>query len=846
MMCLALVWHAAPASAQVANVKVVTDASPDYYDMDSLIRSITSKWATPEEKCWALFYWNHIARRQTQPMELHGLALTDPIRQFNDYGYTMCSTIAGINCSIWDAMGLKAKYWDIALHTVSEVFYGGRWHIYDNSMSALYTLCDGKTIAGVEDVGKPGACAESGGKVEPAHVAKYHCLYATSPNGFLSGADCARSLKEEAHCFNPNALKYRSYYYDWDRGHRYVLNLKEGESYTRHYHAVAPGAKNYVPNRGKDPDADEKGHSRFRLRGNGVWTFRPTLKKEEIQRVAHSMENVYAIEPDGLATGYGLHGNVVFKIDGANVITGMTITATTEAMFSSVAISTTNGRTWKQVWKNQHPKPERTSARIELVDEVNGAYEVLVCFAMSSKPTGSIARLHDVQIETTTMLNAKTQPRLNLGRNTVYVGTGDPTGSIVLWPDLRGDRYKPYVVEEKNITTQEKHPGYMGVMHAAKGGEDAYVVFRVDAPRPITRLTYGGRLYNRAPKSHIDFLHSFDGGKTWTKSYSLADTKQPWDVIHYETVRDVPPGTKSALVKYLLSGRDSGPSACSLYAARIEANYQLADPAFKPIEVAYRWKEVQKDRSLVERSHTELVTRVPHTYTINVGGEDHPVMESLRVNLKGAFENVKYGYSDGKDVGGEKFVGRWVTYGKNLALGKPYTVSIPSGDNWGAGDPEGKKLTDGVAGPPYAGGVAFSYGLCWKEGQRPEITVDLGSRQRCAAFRIHLTGYPWWDSLKGECKDEIEVLTSADGKDYTSQGLFDVNLRWKDLPVNHIWPDEESETGPVLTLVPRQPVQARYVRYKITARRFTDVSEVMVLDSIKSEPFDLRIALPEK
>jgi hypothetical protein len=277
---------------------------------------------------------------------------------------------------------------------------------------------------------------------------------------------------------------------------------------------------------------------------------------------------------------------------------------------------------------------------------------------------------------------------------------------------------------------------------------------------------------------------------------------------------------------------------------RIEANYQFVDPGFKPIEVTCRWKEVQNDRSLIERGHTELVTRVPHTYTISVGGEDHPVMESLRVNLKGAVENVKYGYSDGRDVGGEKFIGRWVSYGKNLALGKPYTVSIPSGDNWGAGDPEGKKLTDGVAGPPYAGGVAFSYGLCWTEGQRPEITVDLGSPQRCAAFRIHLTGYPWWDSLKGECKDEIELLTSADGKDYTSQGRFDVNLRWKDLPVNHFWPDEETETGPVLTLVPPQPVSARHVRYKITARRFTDASEVMVLDSIQSEPFDLRIALP--
>ena len=124
-----------------------------------------------------MFYWNHIARRQTIPMEVHGLECTDPIRQFNDYGYTMCSTIAGINCSIWDAMGYPIKFWDISLHTVPEVQYGGRWHMYDNSMSALYTLCDGMTIAGVEDIGKEGGCAASGGRVEPGHIARYHCLY---------------------------------------------------------------------------------------------------------------------------------------------------------------------------------------------------------------------------------------------------------------------------------------------------------------------------------------------------------------------------------------------------------------------------------------------------------------------------------------------------------------------------------------------------------------------------------------------------------------------------------------------------------------------------------------------
>ena len=105
------------ASGQVCNIKVVTDGSPDYCDMESLVHSTTSQWDTPAEKCWALFYWNHLARRQTSPMTLHGLALTDPIMQFNDYGYAQCSTIAGMSCAVWHHMGYKVKFWDITAHT---------------------------------------------------------------------------------------------------------------------------------------------------------------------------------------------------------------------------------------------------------------------------------------------------------------------------------------------------------------------------------------------------------------------------------------------------------------------------------------------------------------------------------------------------------------------------------------------------------------------------------------------------------------------------------------------------------------------------------------------------------
>jgi hypothetical protein len=58
-------------------------------------------------------------------------------------------------------------------------------------------------------------------------------------------------------------------------------------------------------------------------------------------------------------------------------------------------------------------------------------------------------------------------------------------------------------------------------------------------------------------------------------------------------------------------------------------------------------------------------------------------------------------------------------------------------------------------------------------------------------------------------------------------------------------PDDETATGFTYDLVPAGPVLARYVRFKITPERTLTASEVQVLDSIKTKPFDLRIALPD-
>jgi hypothetical protein len=800
LLCGSMFGLAAPSQAGVYNVKVVTDANPDYSDLDSLVHSATSQWKTDAEKCYALFYWNHIARRQTNPMSLHGKAETDPIRQFNDYGYTMCSTISGINCMIWQHMGYKVKYYDIAVHTVPEVFYDGAYHHYDNSLSVIYTLCDGKTIAGVEDIGKTLGCAASGGKEEPGHIAKYHALDGTSVNGFLEGADTPRDLAhlgEET--FKPEYLKYRYYTNDGERGHRYILNLRDDETYSRYYSRLDkkegekdkdPGDPAYFTPNGKtkdgkpsDPDAKNR---RYKIRGNGVrtWTPKPAA--------------------DG-----------IYKVEGANVITSLKIDGTAP----DLTISTDNGMSWIRA----------AAAPTTLVNEVNGAYEVLV-----KAPNAS-----NLKFETITQINSKTQPKLNLGKNTIYVGAGDQTESIVLWPELQNDKYKPMAVESVGIKTREKHEGWNAVMNPAEKGKPGYVVFKIDAPQDITKITQGARMYVRNKKASIVFEHSFDGGKTWIESYRHTEIEQPWDDIQNQVTDKIPAGTKSVLFKYTLN-------EAGLYSIRMEADHKVTDKQV-PLEVTYEWSERQSDYKTVKRSHTQLVEQLPSTYTINVGGADHPIMESLTISPKGARKDVKYGYSDGKDAGGEKFVGQWVSYGKNLALNKPYTVSEkPSENNWEANDESGKRLTDGRVGSSYSGGSSFKEGPLYDKKIKPEIVVDLGSPQKLGAFRIHIHGYPYQDAIKGQVKDQVEVLVSNDNKDFKPAGKFDFNLRWKDIPVNYMYTDEETFGAHNHTLRLASPVEARYVKYKVTPSRSMVITEVQALDGMELKPFDLKIALPDQ
>jgi hypothetical protein len=350
----------------------------------------------------------------------------------------------------------------------------------------------------------------------------------------------------------------------------------------------------------------------------------------------------------------------------------------------------------------------------------------------------------------------------------------------------------------------------------------------------------------------ISYLYSLDDGRTWQEARQMAvkpnanrNKGTPVDEIHHQVV-DIPKGNKSVLVKYSMF-------KFGLWNLRAEADYLPADANAKPLDVTFTWNEMQKDYSKVKRSHTQLVDKLPAKYEINVGGFDHPEMLSLAVNQKGSAaaattQPVKYGYSDGKDNADvKKYVGTWVTYGKDVALGKKYTFDQKNFDMGDTVDKDFTRLTDGYVGPFQNSGACWTHAAGWT-APAPEVNIDLDLEKEtnCAAIGMKICGD---DALAGKMKNNfaVEVFVSPDNKDFKSIGFINADARYKDLPYNFMLEDDEIMSGGNFYVPMDKPVKARYVKYRIKVIGgifFT--TELFVHDSVTVKPFDIGIALPDE
>jgi hypothetical protein len=865
-----------PVSAADYNITLITDNAPDYTDMQSYIWSVTSRCTTDKDKVLALFRAAAQGRRQTEPSSEHGYDMCDPILFFNSYGNTLCSIISGMNCQVWQNMGYGVMRWDTSAHSLSEVYYGGAWHWIDNSLT-MYFLNHAGEIASIAEM-KAQSPGTGDGTMDIA-LNHYGPEVASCPDGWCWCSDypTGRTLLHYGDTYAKNAYKV-DYTTEGEWGHRYTLNLRPYEYYTRYWAPMMPRNDDvYRPlAAGGDPDAT---WDLYNICGNGRWILEPDLTTNEYRKTIYDETNIEsfgdsAITPNLHPTAINTPASVIFKVYGANIITSATVDAVlyraNAGDIAKISVSGNNGIKWTEVYN--HIGIGNATASVHFNAPTAGTLEYLVKVDLQAAGTKTDAGLASVKITTITQLNKRTLPPLKLGTNRVQLTLGDQAESILIWPELMNNAYKNDIVDEANIYCSPTHPGYFDVIMVGNHNVDCYVTYKIDAPTDITKIHYGGRFYNRSGagsiNSHDDLRHSFDG-TSFTQDATLTEIDAPWDDKLFVEITggDIPASTRSAWLKYNFwqnygiddVGHFGDTGAFSLL---MRVNHQPRFAGFTPIEVTYNWTE-HRTTGDVTRQHTALVSDPAGSeWNINVAGFKDPTMNWVRVNLQGQGPDgasVVFGYLDGIDVGtGYERALKKYTWGTNLAQGKTYTVTTPSM----AFNPDtgGVELTDGMIGGQapgsYGDGGALTGMSIWDNGLAPEFTVDLGSTKSVKGLRAFTGANDYGWGLAHPHHIDFEVSTN--NITFTPVGTVQHDQLW-DPPGDYIaWEHDDSpaydawpQKGRVLYgyyLVLATPVNARYIKYKFTpydASCKISLWELQAFDTVTVQPWDSMLAMKD-
>ncbi|MFC1613826.1 transglutaminase domain-containing protein [Gemmatimonadota bacterium] len=135
----------------VVDPRITVNSKYDWFDVNSMVAEITEGCKTDEEKAMAIWQWVHWKRFQRSP---HDESANNPVRNMNGYGYGICGHTAAWIKALATAAGLKARVWEIAGHTVSEIFYDNGWHMLDGNVKVFYLSRDNRTVAGMEELMK--------------------------------------------------------------------------------------------------------------------------------------------------------------------------------------------------------------------------------------------------------------------------------------------------------------------------------------------------------------------------------------------------------------------------------------------------------------------------------------------------------------------------------------------------------------------------------------------------------------------------------------------------------------------------------------------------------------------
>lgn len=607
---------AAPAAAQPApvgrlcQVRLLTDVGPDLTSLESVVRAVVRPDMPDEEKCLALFWVAH-DRRYWYPAfypREKGRAVYDPILLLNCYPAIICQQDAALTTALWAEAGFDVRYWQLGGHTTGEVYYGGRWHNFDATNGRYVRTPDGE----VSDV--------------------------TVSQRFYKATRDSRGRISRVEPFD-----------DFEIGHRMNFTLRRNEAFTRYWHPLGDGPDYWRSSNTPGKRADDRGRHRLGLKAsmsrkpyrfntkgagiaNGRWEFRPDFRLKGWQDLFEKTDNV-AADADGRLLAPvrpGRPAELIWRVATPYTITG----AWVESDFAAgedgrvrMLVSADQGASWKELAPIAAGR--RKSA---LREHVAGGWEYLVRLILDSPSARSI-RVAGLSTSTVVQVNPLSLPALRSGRTTVRVSAGEQVETFTIYPSLETAEWRAHVVAEENVAPGGR-PG-SATLRAKDAGKDSSIVLKIDASGPVRQVRWGGRLLTVEGDLN-EMLYSANGTQ-WRKQRMTSRWTRPGSTVpnrytpFYETTLGWPENARTVFLKYRFVRSTNDLTLLSAF--RIDLDYQPPGrTSTLPMEVTFCWEQEEAGR-MVEKTHTQIVRRVPFAYPILVGGKEKPLMKWLRLSL---------------------------------------------------------------------------------------------------------------------------------------------------------------------------------------------------------------------
>ncbi|HHN46880.1 MAG TPA: hypothetical protein ENN09_05505 [Planctomycetes bacterium] len=635
------------AVSYVNNIKVLSDKVEDVSTIEALLGWAVKPGMTDREKGLALWEAAVKFRHQDSPssewVESEG-NVCDPIKLFNVYGYNMCNGSAAVITALGRAAGLQARGRIITAHSVAELFWDGKWHLLDASLINYFFNKDGD-VASVDEIIASvtkwyAENPEYRGNEQKIREFMRNWGWKKGPEVLATGKfyDQNGWLPAATHGWYASMGEYDGkndgfYEYGYAMGYRALFKLRRGEVLTRNWsnkglHANMdvhgpPGCMNGKIGQGDLRYAPQYGDLAPGRVGNGTLVFKAPLGDAWWRPVAASLVNVKngpGIAPQDVKAP----AEAVFRMQCPYVfLTGkvrVAGTAKSQDAAVRVLLSTNNGLEWKEL---KRVAGASFNEEMDFGKQVIRRYDYYVKLILEGdSAVSSLEIVNDIQH------SQRPLPALAQGRNTVTVHAGPSTNTITIAPSLHQN------VGEKNEAYTKFRPEVKGLAHRHNAlwpteyRVAGTITFPVETPGDITAVRMGGHFRARDAGEGVEFLLSFDDGKTWVKA---GDAMGPFAGFCKDVPYNTPPeGARKVLIRYSVYQKSN---VAGIMGMRMDVDYWDTPDGkpqkswlFHPLKTTYVWEE-----NGVEKRDVRMSRQVPDTYTIDCASK--PLMKSIIVEL---------------------------------------------------------------------------------------------------------------------------------------------------------------------------------------------------------------------